>query len=52
MYRVFVKRVYDCAGSSCKNITVYLNDNIIPIKTFQDYCHMYLPENTFELLVL
>lgn len=34
------RRIYDMAGV-VRNIDVYLNNELIPIKTFKDYCALY-----------
>ena len=42
-YQVMVKRAYDIAGLLSKQkIKVYLDGTIIPIKSFSDYCALYL----------
>ena len=38
---LFIKRVYDMAGCTPKSVTVYLNNEKLPIKNFQDYITMY-----------
>ena len=38
---LFIKRVYDMAGCTPKSVTVYLNNEKLPIKNFQDYILMY-----------
>jgi len=40
MISLFEKRVYDLAGT-LENVQVYLNDKLIPLKTFQDYIKLY-----------
>ena len=40
MIALFEKRVYDLAGT-LENVNVYLNDKLIPLKTFQDYIKLY-----------
>jgi DNA topoisomerase-2 len=49
-YALFVKRVYDLAGC-VRGIKVYLNDERIKIKSFQDYVNLYVgsanPETVF-----
>jgi len=42
MYELFEKRVYDIAA--CTNCAVYLNDEIIKIKSFEEYINMFYPE--------
>ena len=39
---LFMKRVYDMAGITPKNVSVYLNDKKINIKNFEDYIKMYI----------
>lgn len=39
---VLIRRVYDVAGITDKNIKVKLNSNIIPIKTFPQYVDLYI----------
>ena len=43
MIALFEKRVYDLAGT-LEGVSVYLNEKIIPIKTFQDYIKLYFEE--------
>ena len=50
MIGLFEKRVYDLAGT-LEGINVYLNDSLIPIKTFQDYIKLYFDAET-ELEVI
>lgn len=38
------RRVYDMAGV-VKNISVYLNNELIPVNTFKDYCALYSPSD-------
>ena len=38
---LFMKRVYDMAGVTPKSVNVYLNDEKLKIKNFQDYITMY-----------
>jgi DNA topoisomerase-2 len=51
IYELFSKRVYDIAGSLNGKVKVFLNDEYIPIKSFEDYVNMYLSddENTMKL---
>jgi DNA topoisomerase-2 len=52
MIGLFEKRVYDLAGT-LEGINVYLNNVIIPIKTFQDYIQLYFdPETMGDIEVL
>ena len=46
IYSLFCKRVYDVAGCTNKNVKVYLNDEEIKIKSFEDYVGMYVKDNT------
>jgi DNA gyrase/topoisomerase IV subunit B len=50
MIGLFEKRVYDLAGT-LEGINVYLNDILIPIKSFQDYIKLYFDTET-ELEVI
>lgn len=43
MISLFEKRVYDLAGT-LEGISVYLNDKILSIKTFQEYIKLYFEE--------
>jgi len=45
MIGLFEKRVYDLAGT-LEGINVYLNDVLIPIKTFHDYIKLYFDAET------
>jgi len=38
---LFEKRVYDLAGTTPKDVSIYLNGEKLPIKTFKQYCSMY-----------
>lgn len=38
---LFKRRVYDLAGCTGKNVSVYLNDKLLKIKTFEDYVKMF-----------
>ncbi len=42
---LFKKRVYDLAGVLKGKVTIYLNDELIPIKNFEDYIDMYLADS-------
>lgn len=46
-YSLIESRVYEVAGTN-PNLNVYLNDNLIKIKSFKDYCNMFL-DNDVEL---
>ncbi len=41
-FSLFQARVYDIAAWTDKKVTVYLNDNLIPINTFENYVDLYL----------
>ena len=41
MIALFSKRVYDIAACTDKSVNVYLNDELIEIKTFDDYIKLY-----------
>ena len=41
---LFSKRVYDIAASTYKTVKVYLNDELIKIKSFTDYIELYYQE--------
>ena len=50
MIALFEKRVYDLAGT-LEGINVYLNEMMIPIKSFQDYIKLYFdPETELEVI--
>ena len=38
---LFSKRVFDIAASTCKSVKVYLNGELIKIKSFTDYISLY-----------
>ena len=38
------KRAYDMAGTTPKDVKVFLNDEEIKIKDFKSYCDMYMPK--------
>ena len=40
--KVFVRRIYDVAGITNKNIKVKYDSNVIPIKTFPQYVDLYI----------
>lgn len=42
---LFEKRVYDLAGTTPKDVSVYLNSQKLPIKTFKQYCSMYFADD-------
>ena len=42
MIDLFVKRIYDIAAVTDKNIKVKLNGQLIPLKTFQQYVDLYI----------
>jgi DNA topoisomerase II len=39
------KRVFDVAGTASKGLKVYLNDAKLPVRSFEEYVGMYLPED-------
>ncbi|CAJ1384038.1 unnamed protein product, partial [Effrenium voratum] len=39
---LLTKRVYDIAGSTLEKCTVYLNGDKLDVKSFRDYCDLYL----------
>ena len=45
---LFEKRVFDMAGITPKNVSVYLNGKKLKVKNFQDYIHMYLDASKEE----
>ena len=45
MINLMIRRVYDIAGVTGKNISVYLNDKKIKINSFMDYSSMYLSKD-------
>jgi DNA topoisomerase-2 len=46
-HALFVKRIYDLAGC-VRGIKVYLNDERIKVKNFQDYVNLYLDKVSTE----
>jgi len=46
------KRVYDIAVNSGKKVSVYFNDKKVPIKKFEDYIKLYLPDDSDKELVI
>ncbi len=54
MMRLFQSRVYDVAGTTSKGVKVwYAKDKdafaVIPIKTFKEYVHLFVPDGDKEL---
>ncbi|RKO97640.1 hypothetical protein CXG81DRAFT_11420, partial [Caulochytrium protostelioides] len=45
-YALLKKRVYDMAGV-LRNVKVYFNDDLIPIRHFKDYVNLYLTSPSF-----
>ena len=45
---LFEKRVFDMAGITPKNVSVYLNGKKLKVKNFQDYIRMYLDASKEE----
>ena len=46
MINLMVRRVYDIAGITEKNVSVYLNKKKLSVKSFSDYSKMYLNDET------
>ena len=44
MYNLFKKRVYDIAAVTGKKVRVRFNDEVVPVKTFENYINMYIGE--------
>lgn len=45
------RRVYDLAAVTNKDVKVYFNDELIPVKTFQQYIDMYIePEDSYSTI--
>ncbi len=42
MYNLFVRRIYDIAAVTDKKVKVSFNNNLIPIKNFQQYIDYYI----------
>ena len=47
--KLFKKRVYDIAGTTAKDLKVYLNENEIKIRTFIDYAKLFIGKIYFSL---
>ena len=45
MINLMIRRVYDIAGITDKNISVYLNDKKIKVNNFMDYSKLYLSKD-------
>jgi len=43
---LFTKRVYDMAGTTPKDVRVYLNGQRLPIQNFKQYCSLYFVNTT------
>jgi len=43
---LFRKRVFDIAGTTPRKLKVRYNGRKVPVKTFEDYCALYLTEGT------
>lgn len=43
--KLIESRVYEVAGTN-SNLNIYFNENRIMIKSFQDYCRMFIDDNT------
>ena len=48
IHNLLLRRIYDIAAVTDKNIKVKLNSEIIPIKTFQQYVKKIVGENEFK----
>ena len=46
MINLMMRRVYDIAGITEKNVSVYLNKKKLSVKSFSDYSKMYLNDET------
>jgi len=44
--KLLQKRTYDIAGCTAKDVRVKWNRQLVPIKTFQEYVNLFLPEKT------
>lgn len=42
MKHLLIKRIYDIAAVTKKNVKVSYNHNVLPIKTFQQYIDLYI----------
>ncbi|XP_044003497.1 DNA topoisomerase 2-like [Aphidius gifuensis] len=42
---LMTRRAYDCAAST-KGVGIYLNDTLIPIEDFEDYCELFIKGRT------
>jgi len=45
MISLLKKRVYDIAGTTDNTVRVYYNDELIPVKSFEDYIRLHYPNN-------
>ena len=45
MKALMIKRIYDIAAITDKNVKVKYNSNIIPVKNLQQYVNIYLDES-------
>ena len=52
IYNLFCKRVYDIAGSLKGKVNVFLNDNKLPINSFDDYVDFYLKDEDDDVMKL
>jgi DNA topoisomerase-2 len=50
MYSLFCKRVYDCAGLTGTDLTVFLNGERVVGRTFKKYCELYLEDENTKLV--
>ena len=44
MYNIFKKRTYDVAAVTDKSVKVKFNDELVDIKSFEQYVNMYIGE--------
>lgn len=52
MINLFKKRIYDIACNTHSNITVYYNDEKIPIKKFEDYIKLYILDDCEKKIIV
>jgi len=48
IYDLFKRRVYDVSACTESSVSVYLNDNKIPIKDFEKYADLFLDAKTIQ----
>ena len=49
---LFKKRTYDICANTNKNVSIYYNDEKIPIKKFQDYIKLYLSNDSDNKIIV